>query len=171
MLLLAVCGKVAAAASPYQDIPPGILYPSVPVPPIVGAPSGPAPIGYSKEVVGGRRKLTAPSVNNLQVSANASALESTLSGEEAPVTSQALCVGTGNPVYTQVAPSLTHCQLVVFTKTSADPFGLCVATFIRPNMVVTAASCIIERPQEYDIQPDNPGTCVHYACHLATDLF
>jgi hypothetical protein len=153
-----VCGQANAAANTPPDIPPGILYPSVPVPPVVGAPSGPAPIGRrTTPLPDGRRRLLAEGFSGGNLAWNISALPSPQAADGEPVVHpQASCNGPGNPLYNVVPPSQTYCSLIVNLLDGLN-FYPCSATFIRPNMVVTAGYCILDTAMQYNIDPANPG--------------
>lgn len=156
--MLAVCGKATAAANPYQDIPPGILYPSVPVPPIITALSGPAPyIGISTENRSRRRRGLLQqwgTTNDDSAMTNAANVTSMM--DEPSVTPQALCINAGNPAYNQEYQlGRSVCHLSVFKLNGGETW--CTATFIRPDMVLTAAACLVNTAGRYDIDPTNPG--------------
>jgi hypothetical protein len=87
--------------------------------------------------------------------------------DEAVVHPQASCNGAGgaNPIYDPVLPSQTYCSLVIYLPPDGDNAFACTATFIAPNMVVTAGYCITNptKAMTYEIDPAEPGkfTCYH----------
>jgi hypothetical protein len=163
--LLVVCGQAKAVANTPPDIPPGILYPSAPVPPIVGTPAGPAPVvGQrsplpSPEPTGRKLQLARQLSAEIELRSNSSKPLSTQASEnDGVVHPQASCnaIGGVNPLYNPVPPSQTTCALVVNLRDGLNQ-RTCTATFIRPNMVVTAGNCLVTDAMQYNIDPADPG--------------
>lgn len=61
-----------------------------------------------------------------------------------------------NPGYADLGPDSTVCKF--FAKTvGQEGYSPCTAWFIDDNLMVTAGHCMVDTPNQYFLDPEDPG--------------